>query len=267
MTTQRTQATDMFQIRSLQRLGKYFVLASVLFCTAWQACAGDVRVAVAANFSAPFKKLADDFAAQTGHQAIMIAGSTGKFYTQIKAGAPFDVLLAADQTTPRKLEDEGFAVKGQHFTYAKGQLVLWSAKPGLVDKRGDILSQAAFEHLAMADPKLAPYGAAALQVLTALKLQQTLAPKVVLGESISQAMQFVTSGNAEVGFVALSQVIRPNQPPEGSWWIVPRHLYSPIVQEAVLLQMGKGKVAALAFMSYLQSDRARAIIKSYGYEL
>jgi len=242
-------------------------LTAGLLAACWPVLAAEVRVAVAANFAVPFQELANNFAAETAHQAIMSAGSTGKFYTQIRSGAPFDVLLAADQATPRQLETQGFAVKGQHFTYAKGQLVLWSSQTAMVDQQGKVLSEGVFKHLAIANPKLAPYGAAALQVLTALKLQQKLAPKLVQGESITQTMQFVASGNAALGFVALSQVLRPNQPPLGSWWLVPNHLYDPILQEAALLKPGHGNAAALALMHYLQSDKARAIIQSYGYGL
>lgn len=252
---------------SLQACALSSVMASLLGLACLCAHADEVRVAVAANFAAPFQKIAADFAADTGHKAIAISGSTGKFYVQIKEGAPFEVLLAADDETPRKLEDEGLAVKAQHFTYAKGKLVLWSAKPGLVDDKGEVLRTGEFAHVAMANPRLAPYGAAAVEALKALKLNESLSAKMVLGDNIAQTMQFVASGNAELGFVALSQVAPPDRPAVGSWWVLPASLYTPILQDAALLKKGEGKVAALALMAYLKGDKARATIKSYGYEL
>lgn len=243
------------------------VLAGVLSFMAWSAQADQVQVAVAANFAGPFQKIAADFAADTGHTAVAITGSTGKFYTQIKSGAPFEVLLAADNETPKKLEDEGLAVKGQHFTYAKGTLVLWSAKPGLVDSQGQVLSKGRFNRVALANPKLAPYGAAAEQALKALGLYDSLLPKFVQGDSIAQALQFIASGNAELGFVALSQVAPPDKPALGSWWVVPPKLYAPILQDATLLKKGEGNPAAAALMKYLRSDKAQAVIKAYGYGL
>ncbi|MBA4111471.1 MAG: molybdate ABC transporter substrate-binding protein [Leptothrix sp. (in: Bacteria)] len=243
------------------------VLAGVLSLMAWSAQADQVQVAVAANFAGPFQKIAADFGAATGHTAVVITGSTGKFYTQIKSGAPFEVLLAADDDTPRKLEDEGLAVKGQHFTYAKGTLVLWSAKPGFVDKQGQVLSQGRFKHLALANPELAPYGAAAEQALKALGLYGRLLPKFVQGDSIAHALQFVASGNAELGLVALSQVAAPDKPAVGSWWVVPAKLYAPILQGATVLKKGEGNAAAAALMKYLRGDQAQAVIKAYGYGL
>lgn len=229
--------------------------------------AGEVQVAVAANFAAPFQKIAAHFAAATGHTIVPVVGATGKFYAQIKAGAPFEVLLAADDETPKKLIDEGLAVKGSAFTYAVGKLVLWSAQPGLVDAQGEVLKKDGFKHLAVANPKLAPYGAAALQTLQALGLADTLAPKVVQGENIAQALQFVATGNAELGFVALSQVQQPGQPVQGSFWLVPAKLHSPILQDAVLLGKGAGKSAAQALLTYLRSDAAKGVIQSFGYGL
>jgi molybdate transport system substrate-binding protein len=231
------------------------------------AWAGEVQVAVAANFAGPFQKMAADFAVDTGHKAVSITGSTGKFYTQIKEGAPFEVLLAADDDTPRKLEAEGLAVKSQRFTYAKGKLVLWSAQPGLVDNQGEVLRKGAFTRLALANPKVAPYGVAGIETLKAMGLYEAIMPKLVQGESIAQAHQFVATGNVELGFVALSQVAPPDRPATGSWWVVPGKLYTPILQDAVLLKKGEQNAAAQALMNYLRSDKARAVIKSYGYEL
>ena len=232
-----------------------------------QAWADDVQVAVAANFAAPFQKIAANFEAATGHKAVAIVGSTGKFYTQIKAGAPFEILLAADDETPRKLVDEGLAVKGQTFTYATGKLVLWSPKADGVDAQGEVLRKGNFQHLSIANPKLAPYGAAAVETLKALGLYEGLTSRIVQGESIGQAHQFVSTGNAELGFVALSQVAPPDKPAVGSMWVVPAKLYTPILQDAALLSKGADKPAAQALLSYLRGDAAKAVIRSYGYGL
>lgn len=229
--------------------------------------ADEVHVAVAANFAGPFRQIAAGFATATGHQAVVSTGSTGKFYTQISSGAPFAVLIAADDETPAKLINEGLAVKGSSFTYAVGKLVLWSAKPGYVDAKGEVLQKVGFQHLAIAHPKLAPYGAAAMQTLNKLGLADKLAPRIVQGENIGQAQQFVASGNAELGFVALSQVAVPGKPQVGSSWLVPAELYTPIRQDAVLLNAGASQAAAQALLRYLQSDAARAVIQSWGYGL
>lgn len=242
-------------------------LMAALMAVPMAAHADEVQVAVAANFAAPFQKIAVDFAAATGHTAVPVVGATGKFHTQIKAGAPFEVLLAADDETPKKLIDEGFAAKGSAFTYAVGKLVLWSAQPGVVDAQGEVLKKGAFAHLAVANPKLAPYGAAAMETLKALGLSEALAPKIVQGENIAQTFQFVSTGNAELGFVALSQVAQPGKPAVGSHWLVPAKYHTPILQDAVLLNKGVGKPAAQALLSYLRSDAAKAVIQSYGYGL
>ncbi len=229
--------------------------------------ADEVNVAVASNFSVPMQKIAESFAQDTGHKAVLSFGATGKFYAQIKNGAPFEVLLSADDTTPAKLEQEGAAVVGSHFTYATGKLVLWSAKPGFVDGQGDVLRKAGFQHLALANPQTAPYGAAAVEVLTRLKLLEALKPKFVLGENIAQTHQFVASGNAELGFVALSQVMTDREMGAGSAWVVPQELYHPLRQDAVLLVPGQRKAAAAALMEYLKGAKAKAVILSYGYTL
>jgi molybdate transport system substrate-binding protein len=228
--------------------------------------AGEVQVAVASNFTAPAKRIAAGFEQATGHKVQLVFGATGKFYAQIKNGAPFEVLLAADDRTPAKLEAEGAAVAGSRFTYAVGRLALWSAQPGLVDGRGEVLRTGGFAHLAIANPKLAPYGAAALEVMTALRLLERLQPRIVQGENIAQTHQFVASGNAELGFVALSQVQEDGKVAAGSAWVVPAHLHRPIRQEAVLLLPGKGRPAAEAWLAYLMGDRAKAIIATFGYE-
>jgi len=208
-----------------------------------------------------------DFEKETGHKARLIFGATGKFYAQISNGAPFEVLLAADAATPSKLVNEGNAVAGSQMTYAVGKLVLWSSKPGLVDDQGAVLKRADFAHIAYCNPALAPYGAAAVQAMKALGVFGALQPKLVQGENITQAYQFVVSGNAELGFVALSQVFKDGKIIEGSAWIVPDGLYQPIRQDAVILARGRGKPAAEALMKFLKGDRAKSIVKSFGYEL
>lgn len=231
------------------------------------ALADEVQVAVAANFTAPMKQIAADFEKDTGHKAVAAFGATGKFYAQIKNGAPFEVLLAADDTTPAKLEAEGAAVAGSRFTYAIGRLVLWSAKPGFVDDKGEVLKKGEFKYVSVANPKLAPYGVAAVEALTALKLIDAVQPKFVLAENIAQTYQFAVTGNAELGFVALSQVMKDGKIGEGSAWVVPANLHQPIKQDVVILANGKGKPAADALLKYLKSDKAKAVIKSYGYDL
>ncbi len=239
----------------------------MVLLSAAMAHAGEVLVAVAANFSAPMQQIATAFEQDSGHKALLSVGSTGKFYTQIVNGAPFDLLLAADDDTPARLEREGLGVPGTRFTYATGTLVLWSKQPGWVDAQGQVLPNARFERLALADPKVAPYGAAALETLARLGLQTTLAPKLVQGDSVGQAYQFVASGNAPLGFVALSQVWANGKLKEGSAWVVPEHLHSPLRQDAVLLLKGRDNPAARALLTYLRSDSAQRIIRAYGYRL
>jgi molybdate transport system substrate-binding protein len=242
------------------------ILAFLSACFCHAAVADEVQLAVAANFMAPAKVLAADFEKQTGHTAALSFGGTGKFYAQIRNGAPFEVLLAADDETPAKLEKEGAAIPGTRFTYAVGRLVLWSAKPGYVDDKGEVLKNGAFRHLAIANPRLAPYGAAAIESLTALKLLEATQAKFVQGENIAQAQQFISTGNAELGFIALSQVMKDGRITGGSAWLVPAALHLPIRQDAIILQTGKGKPAAEAWIKYLKGEKARAVIKSFGYE-
>ena len=254
--------------------------------------ADEVQVAVAANFAGPLARIAEGFHAATGHRLTVIAGSTGKFYSQIAAGAPFEVLIAADDETPKKLIANGLAVAGSNFTYAIGVLVLWSATPGYVDEQGAVLAAGSFNKLAIANPKLSPYGRAGMEVLKARGLNAVVAPKLVTGESLAQAYQFVSTGNAELGFVALSQVIgagrsqaqeRPPGGPApkspaglavmrdkavvGSYWRVPASLHGEIRQDAVLLKPGEKKPAAAALLAYLKSAPARALIQAWGYGL
>jgi molybdate transport system substrate-binding protein len=229
--------------------------------------AGDALLAVAANFTAPMQKIAQAFEQDTGHKPVLSFGATGSFYAQIKNGAPFDVLLAADDDTPLKIEKEGLSVVGSRFTYATGQLVLWSKQAGLVDNKGEVLRSGKFQKLAIANPKLAPYGLAATETLTQLGLLSELQPKIVMGESVGQTYQFLVTENAQLGFVALSQVFADGKITQGSAWVVPAKLHNPIQQDAVLLNSGKSNPAAAALLTYLKSDKARAIIKSYGYQL
>lgn len=229
--------------------------------------AGQAQIAVAANFIGPAQKIAEKFEQESGHKVSVISGSTGKFYAQIKSGAPFDALLSADDETPAKLEKEGLAVPGKRFTYAIGKLALWSSQSGLVDDKGEVLSKGTFAHIALGNPKLAPYGAAALETLTALGLNDKLQAKMVFGENIAQAHQFVASGNAELGFVALSQILKEGKIGSGSAWIVPAKLHAPLRQDAALLVQGRDNKAAAAFLAYLKTPAVQALIRAYGYDL
>ena len=224
-----------------------------------------VQVAVAANFTAPMKLIAEQFQKDTGHKAELSFGATGKFYAQIKSGAPFGLFLSADDEAPAKLDQEGDTVAGSRFTYATGKLVLWSPKADAVDAQGEVLKKNAFRNIAIAAPKLAPYGAAAVETLAKLGLADAVSPKFVQGESIGQAYSFVATGNAELGFVALSQVYEDGRIRSGSGWIVPAALHAPLRQDAVLLARGKNNAAAVALLAYLKGGKAQAVIRSYGY--
>jgi molybdate transport system substrate-binding protein len=244
-----------------------FVLSIIAAASASAAFAGEVQVAVAANFTAPVQAIAADFEKDTGNKVVASFGATGQFYAQIKNGAPFEVFLAADDTTPAKLETEGMTVPGSRFTYATGALALWSAKEGYVDANGDVLKKNAYNHLAIANPKTAPYGLAATQALDKLGLTQAVASKIVEGQNISQAQQFIATGNAELGFVALSQIYKDGKITSGSAWVVPASLHEPIKQDAVILNKGKDNPVAKQFSDYLKGPKAAAVIKSYGYTL
>lgn len=250
--------TDKAMVRIL------IVVAAALLAA--PAHAGEVQVAVATNFRAPMQEIAAQFEKETGHKAMLAFGATGKFYAQIRHGAPFDVLLAADDNTPAKLEKEGATVAGSRFTYAIGRLVLWSAKPNLVDDKGAVLKKGDFTHLSIASPKVAPYGAAAVETLKALGWLDAVQPKFVQGENIAQAYQFVATGNAQLGFVAMSQVYEDGKLKSGSAWLVPDNLHKPIRQDAVILEKGKGNPAADALMRFLKSDQSRQLIRQYGYD-
>ena len=243
------------------------LVSLALLAFAATAQAGEVQVAVAANFAGPMARIGEAFTAATGHTLKLSTGATGKFYTQIISGAPFEVLLAADDETPKKLVAEGHALAGTNFTYALGKLVLWSAQAGFVDDQGAVLGSDKVKHVAIANPKVAPYGAAGQEVIKARGLTDALAPKLVTGESIAQAYQFVATGNAEIGFVALSQVVVPGKPVAGSYWLVPSNLYGEIRQDAALLKAGEKNPAAKALLDYLKSEPAKALIREYGYGL
>jgi molybdate transport system substrate-binding protein len=240
-------------------------ITAILWLPAGMAVADDVSVAVAANFTAATRRLAPAFEKASGHRLTASFGSTGKLYAQIRNGAPFEILLAADTTTPQRLIADGAALPGTSFTYALGQLALWSTAPGRVDAEGAVLKRAAFTRLAIANPKLAPYGAAAVMTMVRLGAYDRLAPKVVVGENIAQTFQFVSTGAAQLGFVAVAQVMALPEARRGSWWRVPARLYDPIRQDAVLLKHAADQPAARAFMEFLKGPEARRIIQSLGY--
>ncbi|MEJ2453648.1 MAG: molybdate ABC transporter substrate-binding protein [Candidatus Thiodiazotropha sp.] len=238
------------------------LLANILLAT--QAQADEVRIAVAANFTDATREIAPLFEAATGHTTKISFGSTGKLYSQIEHGAPFEVFLAADTKRPIKAEREGLAVEGHRFVYAKGKLVLWSAKADRYTDGERFLKGGAFDHIALANPKTAPYGLAAEQVMAHLSVLSQLTPKLVKGDSISQTFQFVATGNADAGFVALAQ-IKGWQGEAGTLWEIPENYYAPIEQAAVLLKNGEDNPAAIAYLEFLRSDAAREVIERYGY--
>ena len=246
---------------------KRFLLSLIFFSLAvTPALAEQVLVAVAANFVPPFREVAMEFEKTTGHTVQVASGSSGNFYAQIKNGAPFDVFFSADNERPKLLEDEGLGVKGNRFTYAIGRLVLWSPDPNLV-KGEDTLRVESFKHLAIANPKTAPYGVAAMQAMQKLGVWESLQPRLVMGENLGQTMGFIESGNAELGFLALSQVLDPKMKGKGGRWDVPIILHEPIQQDVVLLTKGKDNPAAKALMEFMGKLQATAIIERYGYEL
>jgi molybdate transport system substrate-binding protein len=247
---------------------RVLALGGVLVGYATLASADEVAVAVAANFLEPLKAMVEPFAKASGHRVEPRPGSTGELYAQIANGAPYDVILSADVERPEKLEKEGRGVAGTRFTYAIGKLVLWSSHEKTVGADGvATLEKGSFAHLAIADPKTAPYGAAAMQVLERKKLAAALGPKIVFGQNISQALQFVTTGNAELGFIALSQLDGPGKKPTGSRWLVPAELHDPIRQDAILLTRAKDSAAAKVFLEYLKSPAGLALVRSFGYEV
>lgn len=240
--------------------------ALILLLFARPLLAGQTQVAVAANFSQTMQRIVEDFQQQSGHRVGLSFGSSGKFYAQIRQGAPFEVLLSADSEKPAALEKAGLTVNGQRFTYAMGTLALWSALDNISVQGADILSGGDFNRLALANPRLAPYGLAAMQVLDTLKLTQLTRHKWVLGENIGQTYQFVATGNAELGFVALSQLLARNIPSD-QYWQIPATLHQPIRQDAVLLSTGRNNPAAIQLLAFLQGEKARRTIREHGYTL
>ena len=242
----------------------YLLLLSLLLAQfALSAQASSARIAVASNFSPTIKKLAAVYQANSGHQLQLAFGSTGQHYAQIHHGAPFDAFFSADVQRAQLLEEQGNAIAGSRFTYAIGQLVLWSARPDMI-KNDSILDSTHFRHLAMANPKLAPYGRAAQAFLQKTGRKDKLKTKLIFGENISQTYQFVASANAELGFVAWSQLKKPGQPIPGSWWQVPENSYPAIKQQAILL---KNNSVARGFLNFVQTPQGRAIIQAFGYSL
>jgi molybdate transport system substrate-binding protein len=249
-------------MRLFRNLATALALAATALFSA-SALADQVNVAVAANFTDAAKEIGQAFKAKTGNDAVFSFGASGALYTQISQGAPFQIFLSADSARPQKAVDEGYGVAGTNFTYAIGKLVLWTKKAGLTAS-ADTLKSGSFNKISICDPKAAPYGQAAVETMQSLKLYDALQPKLVQGANITQAYQFVDTGNAEIGFVALSQVIGKT---EGSQWVVPQDLYKPIKQDAVLLSKGAGSKAAKDFVDFLKGPEAAAIIKKYGYDV
>ena len=250
-----------------RRLSLCLVLIALAGASAAGAHAAEAQVAVAANFAEPMKAIAAVLERSTGHTLQISTGASGAFYTQIKHGAPFDVFLSADNERPEMLEKDGLAQPDTRFTYATGKLVLWSARSGRVDDKGSVLKAPGLGKVAYANPKTAPYGTAAVQVLEGLGLKDAITPKLVQGESIGQTYSFVKTGNADVGFVALSQVLSGGRLKEGSMWVIPQAHYDPIRQDVVLLKRGADNEAAKALLRLLQSPGIKDLIRSYGYEL
>ncbi len=241
---------------------KLFIIV-LLVLTVSPVYAGVIRVAVASNFANTLKQISASFEQDTGHQVKLSIGSTGKHYAQIKNAAPFDVFFAADTRRPELLDKEGLAIAGSRFTYARGKLILWSPDQNLVDEGGRVLNSKDFYYLAIANPKLAPYGKAAQQVLQKRGLWKSLRSQIVRGENIGQTFQFVKSGNAQLGFVAASQVVSDGVIKSGSFWQVPEEEYSAINQQAVLLSNNE---IAKEFIAYLRSDEMLKVIRNSGYE-
>jgi molybdate transport system substrate-binding protein len=241
-------------------------VAAIALLTSSLTCAAEIRVAVAANFMHTMKEITAVFEKDTGHKVALTQGSTGKLYAQISQGAPFDVFLSADDETPGKLAREGKAIANTQFTYAIGRLVLWSPRTDLVDEGGQVLKTDKFRFLAMANARVAPYGRAAVQTMQKLGVLSLVEPRAVQGESITQTFQFVSTGNAQLGFVALSQIINNGKITPGSAWIVPESMHESLKQDAILLKSAKDATAAIALLNFMQSDKAKKIIAAHGYQ-
>ncbi|MAM88347.1 MAG: molybdate ABC transporter substrate-binding protein [unclassified Hahellaceae] len=251
-------------LKPLNYLGASAALA-VLLTLSTTIAAETVSIAVAANFAAPMARIIEAFEAGSEHQVQLSLGSSGKLYAQISHGAPFEVFFSADQLVPSKLAQAGLALTATQFTYAVGQLVLWSAAEDFVDDKGQVLRLASFDKLAIANPRLAPYGAAAVEVLEALDRFEEVKARLIMGENIAQTYHFVSTGNADLGFVAASQVMRDGKLTAGSGWLVPQSLYTPIYQDAILLKTGADNPAARAFIDFVKTPEARRIMAAYAY--
>lgn len=250
--------------RSMLRLCPILALVVALGGCGRDESVARLRVAVASSFSTPADRLADQFAAEEGVRVVLIPGATGKHYAQIVNGAPFDLFLAADDVRPRLLEQRGLGVGGTRFTYALGQLVLWSAELDDLSAGDRILRGSAFRRLAIANPEIAPYGLAARQTLEALDLWQTLERKIVRGENVGHAYHFVASRNADLGFVSMAQILGSDVTSVGSYWVVPQELYRPIRQQAILIADSSG---GREFLRFLRGQSARSILEDYGFGL
>jgi molybdate transport system substrate-binding protein len=251
------------QISLRGRLSIILVLCGLLGSQVW---AGEVRVAVAANFTAPMERLAPLFQKESGHTLKVTAAASGKLYAQIKGGAAFDVFLSADEETPKRLMQEGFAVGGTRFVYATGRLVLWSVQPDLIDEKASVLNKGNFNTLSIANPINSPYGVAAKETLTKLTMWNSIQRKLDKGDDVSQTFQMAASEKADLAFVALSQIMRDGKVTTGSWWLVPPEMHNPIRQSAVLLSHAKDTDAAKAFLAFLKSAKAQAVMRGFGYE-
>jgi len=261
--------SNQFPIATGDRLCRrsYAMAITAFMAACLVADARELTVAVAANFSGTLQGLAPAFKKKSGHGLTIISGSTGKLYAQIRNGAPFDVYMAADTERPRRIEAAGLGVKGTRTTYAIGQLVLWSTRIDYTDDGADYLRRPDLRRLAIANPKTAPYGRAAVQVLSRLELLRPLRARFVQGENVAQAFHFIVSGNADAGFISRSLLAVSRQERSGSFWLVPGHLYDPIEQQAILLARVRDSAAARGFLAFITSDAARARIREYGYQV
>jgi molybdate transport system substrate-binding protein len=246
-----------------------FIFTPLLLCglLSLPVQAGEVSVAVASNFAGAMERLVPLFQKESGHTVKVSTGASGKLYAQIRGGAQFDVFLSADEEMPKQLMQDGFAVGGSRFIYATGKLVLWSAQPDLVDEKATVLNKGNFKMLAIANPRFSPYGVAAKETLTKLIMWNSIQEKLTKGDSVSQTQQLVAAEKADLAFIALSQVMRDGKVTSGSWWLVPPEMHQPIRQSAVLLSQAKDPAAAKAFLAFLKSDKARAVMHGFGYEV
>jgi len=229
--------------------------------------AAEVSAAVAANFAAPMERIAALFHKESGHSVKISVAASGKLYTQIKGGAPFDVFLSADEEMPKRLLQEGLAVGGSRFVYATGRLVLWSMQPGLVDEKGAVLNSGNFDKLAYANPSLSPYGIATRETLTKLTMWNAMQKKLKKADDVAPTYQLAANESVDMAFIALSQVMRDGKVTTGSWWLVPPELHNPIRQSAVLLSGAKEQTAAKALLAFLKSEKAKAVMRGFGYEV